>query len=118
MRLCFRSIIEPERRPPSPTWLDESTDTIVLDPELADIARQVQSGIYRQQSLGPTDSRDITPAPLTEELGGPEFVTLKVIWVCHPLDDAARSQSWGFKVRRVRFLFWYLAHMTWLSLLS
>lgn len=91
-----------EKRAPSPTWLDESTDTIALDPELAKIARQVKLDIHRQQSLGPGDNRSTSPAP--EELGGPESVVLKIAWVYHPSEDPGKPLIWAFRVKRVGLL--------------
>lgn len=95
--LYLRKYINPKPRTPSPALsADESVDSITLDPELAKIAREVQSERRRQQSMGP-ESRGGTPL----QEGGPENVILKIKWVPHPLDDAALPQAWTFRVKRV-----------------
>ena len=68
---------------------DDSMDTIVLDPELASIARRVK-----------TDAklRGGTPGA---DLGGPTTVELKVTWKPHPLNPQGAAQIWGFKQKRV-----------------
>ncbi len=73
----------------TPTYeADESTDNIALDPELASIARRVQSEALR----GDTPETDF---------GGPEEVKLKVVWRPHPLDPDGRGNSWGVTQKRV-----------------
>ncbi|KDQ62609.1 hypothetical protein JAAARDRAFT_30522 [Jaapia argillacea MUCL 33604] len=83
-------------RAPSPTSFDDddSTDTIVLDPELASIAREVKS----QSSHTISRLREVSLGP--ELIGGPEAVIIKVHWLPHPLDDAGRRKTWGFKLKR------------------
>ncbi|RDX53529.1 hypothetical protein OH76DRAFT_1453868 [Lentinus brumalis] len=72
----------------TPTYeADESTDNIALDPELASIARRVQSEALR----GDTPETDF---------GGPEEVKLKVVWRPHPLDPDGRGNSWGVTQKR------------------
>ncbi|KAI0699951.1 hypothetical protein C8T65DRAFT_658712 [Cerioporus squamosus] len=66
---------------------DESTDNIALDPELASIARRVQSEALR----GDTPETDV---------GGPEEVNLKVVWRPHPLDPSGSRDSWGVTQKR------------------
>ncbi|KAJ3490449.1 hypothetical protein NLI96_g1448 [Meripilus lineatus] len=96
MRARVKKYINPKPRTPSPALsADESVDSITLDPELAKIAREVQSERRRQQSMGP-ESRGGTPL----QEGGPENVILKIKWVPHPLDDAALPQAWTFRVKR------------------
>ena len=90
-------IIPIEVRAPSPTnFADESADTIVLDPELASIKKLVRSG---QLAHTPSASRGTTPALD----GGPETVTIRVKWKPHPMNDAAKSQQWDFKMKRVSY---------------
>lgn len=77
-------------RPPSPTFvLDETPDTIDLDPELAKIAEAVRQQVKHAH---------IVP----ERAGGPETVNIKVRWRPHPRNTSAEKQCWTFKVRRVR----------------
>ncbi|KAI0058271.1 hypothetical protein BV25DRAFT_1994402 [Artomyces pyxidatus] len=87
-RNLVRETLDARARSPSPTTYlpDDSTDTIVLDPELLSIARAVK----KQATYG-GDSMDS---------GGPENVTIKVNWRPHPLDDEGRPQVWGFKMKR------------------
>ncbi|KAI0784794.1 hypothetical protein C8Q75DRAFT_723568, partial [Abortiporus biennis] len=83
-------LLNVEKRAPSPTYVaDESTDTIVLDPELASIAKQVKS-----QTL---DSRghSMTPFDISDAV-----VSLKVRWKCHPLNESGKPEVWEFKLKR------------------
>ncbi|EIW59359.1 uncharacterized protein TRAVEDRAFT_166699 [Trametes versicolor FP-101664 SS1] len=76
-------------RPPSPTdFADESVDTIVLDDEMASIARRVQLDMKRQEG---------TPV---REGGGPETVKLKIIWKPHPLNPNGRADIWAMVQKR------------------
>ncbi|EGN98480.1 hypothetical protein SERLA73DRAFT_138959, partial [Serpula lacrymans var. lacrymans S7.3] len=57
-----RQTLNSPTRPASPTYLgDDSTDTIVLDPELAKIAQSIRSQVHLK-----------TNEP--EQVGGPEIV--------------------------------------------
>jgi hypothetical protein len=93
------SILQPRQtlnsgpRASSPTWLtaDDSNDSINLDPELAQIARDIRTA----------PATTTTTTTIGESGGGPEVVTVKVKWQPHPLDDAARPMVWGFKIKRV-----------------
>jgi hypothetical protein len=84
-----RQTLDQARRPVSPTLIaDDSTDTIVLDPELVQIAQEV-----RTQASQKSFTSEIS--------GGPEHVTIKVNWRPHPLNEAGRTSIWGFKMKRV-----------------
>ncbi|KAG8214631.1 hypothetical protein J3R82DRAFT_9708 [Butyriboletus roseoflavus] len=83
-----RQALAIQPRPPSPTFfLDDSTDTIDLDPELAKIAEAARQQVKHSH---------IDP----ERAGGPEAVNIKVRWRPHPLNPSAREQCWTFKMRR------------------
>jgi hypothetical protein len=81
-------------RADSPTndFLDDSVDTIVLDEDLASIARQVQARVNRRGDL--------------ESGGGPEIVTIKVHRLRHPLNSDDPAEVGSFVMKRV--LFFYL----------
>ncbi|KAI9058136.1 hypothetical protein FKP32DRAFT_1669077 [Trametes sanguinea] len=87
---AIRVIVGEVGRSASPTFdvVDDSVDTIVLDPELASIAKRVKAEVGRQGG---------TPVP---EGGGPEIVTLKIIWKPHPLNPNGRPEVWAMKQRR------------------
>ena len=70
--------------------MDDSMDTIVLDPELASIARRV----HREAEI-----RGGTPG---DEQGGPERVQIKVLWKPHPLNPEGKSETWSIEQKRVR----------------
>ncbi|TFY79612.1 hypothetical protein EWM64_g4405 [Hericium alpestre] len=72
---------------------DESTDTIVLDPELEMISRAA-----REQRARSSDDMDGGTAH--NRGGGPEDVTIKITWRPHPLNTAAQPEVWGFKLKR------------------
>ncbi|KAG6377124.1 hypothetical protein JVT61DRAFT_1175 [Boletus reticuloceps] len=83
-----RQALAYQPRPPSPTFpLDDSTDTIDLDPELAKIAEAVRQRVKHTH---------IDP----EHAGGPESVNIKVRWRPHPLNPSAQEQCWTFIVGR------------------
>ncbi len=76
-------------RAPSPTdFADDSVDTIVLDDEMASIARRVKLDMTRQGS------------PVREG-GGPETVKLKVFWKPHPLNPSGHADIWAMVQKRV-----------------
>lgn len=77
-------------RADSPTYdfIDDSVDTIVLDEDLASIARQVQARVNRRGDL--------------ESGGGPEIVTIKVHWLRLNSDGPADVGS--FEMKRVLLL--------------
>ncbi|KAH7885245.1 hypothetical protein F5I97DRAFT_1883914 [Phlebopus sp. FC_14] len=101
-RNLVRQALAVAPRAPSPTYLaDESTDTIVLDPELAVIAEAVKKEAQLTQNE-------------TEQTGGPEVVTIKVRWRPHPFNVSAGNQVWIFKMKRydtLRDLFEELADL-------
>ncbi|OJT09434.1 hypothetical protein TRAPUB_14097 [Trametes pubescens] len=75
-------------RAPSPTdFADDSVDTIVLDDEMASIARRVKLDMTRQGS------------PVREG-GGPETVKLKVFWKPHPLNPSGHADIWAMVQKR------------------
>jgi hypothetical protein len=76
-------------RPDSPSneHIDDSIDTIVLDEDLASIARDVRAQVSRGADV--------------EKRGGPEIVTIKVHWLAHPLNVDGRSDVWTFETKRV-----------------
>jgi hypothetical protein len=75
-------------RADSPTneYIDDSIDT-VLDEDLASIAREAKAQVNRG---GDFESRL-----------GPEFITIKVHWLPHPLNAGGRADVWTFEVNRV-----------------
>ncbi|KAH7927763.1 hypothetical protein BV22DRAFT_248311 [Leucogyrophana mollusca] len=88
-RNLVRQALDIGPRPVSPVqFADDSTDTIVLDPELAKIAETI-----RNQASQPKKSEP-------EQAGGPEEVILKVRWRPHPLQEDTRKHVWAFKMRR------------------
>lgn len=77
-------------RAASPTeGVDDPIDTIVLDPELASIARRVHKE---------AEMRGTTPV---DNQGGPEQVQIKVLWKPHPLNADGKSETWGIEQKRV-----------------
>ncbi|KAJ6621798.1 hypothetical protein B0H10DRAFT_2214857 [Mycena sp. CBHHK59/15] len=76
-------------RAPSPTLYeaDESTDTIVLDPELARIANSVALKAHRPYS-----------EPSDNELS--DTVTITVKWQPHPLSEKGKIPDSAFKMNR------------------
>ncbi|KAH9948864.1 hypothetical protein B0H21DRAFT_820607 [Amylocystis lapponica] len=92
----IRQFMGPSARAPSPMMVgDDSTDTIILDPELASIARRIQS-----QASFPKSQSSFGDAAGSQEGGGPENVTIKVRWKPHPLNTAGKSEVWDFKIKR------------------
>ncbi|KAI0357533.1 hypothetical protein OH77DRAFT_1422395 [Trametes cingulata] len=69
-------------------FADESVDTVVLDDELAAIARRVKEEARRHGG---------TPVP---EGGGPETVKLRIVWTPHPLNPEGRQEVWAMKQKR------------------
>ncbi|KAF9221601.1 hypothetical protein BS17DRAFT_785030 [Gyrodon lividus] len=87
-RNLVRQALTFEPRAPSPThFADDSTDTIVLDPELAKIAEAVRKQVQHSQ----IDAG---------QAGGPQVVTIKVSWRPHPLNSSAEKLVWVFKMQR------------------
>ncbi|KAG6334693.1 hypothetical protein ID866_4392 [Astraeus odoratus] len=86
-RHLVRQALAVEARAPSPILVpDDSTDTIVLDPELAKIEEAVKKQATQQKFRG--------------EGGGPEIVEIKVSWIPHPLNSAAQKHVWVFHIKR------------------
>ncbi|KAF8551692.1 hypothetical protein OG21DRAFT_1444749 [Imleria badia] len=86
--ILVRQALAFQPRAPSPTlFLDDTPDTIDLDPELAKIAEAVRQQVKHAH---------IDP----ERAGGPETVNIKVRWRPHPRNTSAEEQWWTFKVRR------------------
>ena len=89
--MFLRRLVGIQPRAPSPIeGMDDSMDTIILDPELASIARRV----HRE-----TELRGGTPG---DDQGGPERVQIKVLWKPHPLNPEGKSETWGIEQKRVR----------------
>lgn len=78
-------------RPDSPSneYIDDSIDAIVLDEDLASIAREVRAEV------------DLNRGGDLERRGGPEVVTIKVHWLPHPLNTDGRADDWTFVMKRV-----------------
>ncbi|TFK73623.1 hypothetical protein BDN72DRAFT_761196 [Pluteus cervinus] len=75
----------PNIRPLSPSFdPDESTDTIIFDPELASIAKSVSRA--RIVSQNTADAKDT--------------IKLSVTWQAHPLDAHAEPYAWVFTIHR------------------
>ena len=76
-------------RPDSPSneHVDESMDSIVLDEDLASIARDVRAQVNRGNDV--------------EKRGGPEIVTIKVHWQPHPLNVDGHANIWTIEMNRV-----------------
>lgn len=89
-----RELVGLAPRAESPTWNagDESADTIVLAPELAEISRQVRN----ERKHGISDQ-----AHQPVDGGGPEFANITVHWRSHPLNPNGTTNSWKFKIKRV-----------------
>ena len=94
--------LSPPVRSSSPDFevVENTEDSIVLDPELAKIARKAEIEVRRQASVTPGPGRDSTPA----DIGGPEIVTLKVKWRPHPLKKLEKLHLLEFKLKRVCLL--------------
>ncbi|KAF8887183.1 hypothetical protein BD779DRAFT_1662606 [Infundibulicybe gibba] len=77
-------------RPISPTQFegDDSTDTIILDEELAQIVRSVQSQSRSQPHI-PSD-----------EIKDNDTLNVSVKWKPHPLNKAGKEHIWVFKINR------------------
>ncbi|PIL22748.1 hypothetical protein GSI_15441 [Ganoderma sinense ZZ0214-1] len=88
-RQAVQRLVGIQPRAPSPTeGMDDSMDTIVLDPELASIARR----IHKEAEM-----RGGTPG---DDQGGPEQVQIKVLWKPHPLNPEGREETWGIVQKR------------------
>lgn len=76
-------------RPDSPSneYIDDSMDSIVLDEDLASIAREARARVNHGGDL--------------EKRGGPENVTITVHWQPHPLNPDNSIDVWTFVTKRV-----------------
>ena len=76
-------------RPDSPTneFIDDSMDSIMLDEDLASIAREARARVNHGGDL--------------EKRGGPENVTIKVYWQPHPLGPDNNIDVWTFVTKKV-----------------
>lgn len=90
--LNVRNIIHKELgnvpRPDSPSneYIDDSMDSIVLDEDLASIAREARARVKHGGDI--------------ETRGGPENVTIKVHWQPHPLSPDNSIDVWTFVTKR------------------
>ncbi|KAF9450560.1 hypothetical protein P691DRAFT_810094 [Macrolepiota fuliginosa MF-IS2] len=78
------------QRAPSPTNFEDfedSTDTIVLDPELERIAKAVTSQSGGGQSIPQTS-------------GTSETLTISVKWQKHPLNPVEQERLWSYRISR------------------
>ncbi|KAF7979999.1 hypothetical protein HWV62_40094 [Athelia sp. TMB] len=90
-RNLVRQALQAAPRAVSPTYYqaDDSAD-IMLDPELAQIKKNVQKA-RSTASNGKTSA---------SSGGGPQDVIVKVRWQPHPLDDSAKPTTFGYKLNR------------------
>ncbi|PFH46528.1 hypothetical protein AMATHDRAFT_50986 [Amanita thiersii Skay4041] len=91
-RNIVRQTLDPHRRAMSPVALDldDSTDTIILDPELARIAKSVAL----ESTLDGPPRRFQTPT------GEQDTVLLSVRWQPYPQDPNGSEDVWVFKMNR------------------
>ncbi|KAH9042155.1 hypothetical protein EDB85DRAFT_2139510 [Lactarius pseudohatsudake] len=85
VRNLVSTTLQDSLRADSPTndFIDDSVDTIVLDEDLASIAREVQARVNRRGDV--------------ESGGGPEIVTIKVRWL---LNSDGRADVWTLEMKR------------------
>ncbi|KAH9065443.1 hypothetical protein EDB87DRAFT_1595903 [Lactarius vividus] len=85
VRNLVSTTLQDSLRADSPTndFIDDSIDTIVLDEDLASIAREVQARVNRRGDI--------------ESGGGPEIVTIKVRWL---LNRDGRADVWTLDMKR------------------
>ncbi|KAF7346600.1 hypothetical protein MSAN_01888200 [Mycena sanguinolenta] len=77
-----------ERTPSPPPDADDSTDTILLDPELQEIMHQAAARAQRSHS-----------EPVDSELA-PETLEITVKWIPHPLNESGQKNESIFKLNR------------------
>ncbi|KDR82499.1 hypothetical protein GALMADRAFT_237823 [Galerina marginata CBS 339.88] len=83
-----RQTLKAAVRAPSPTFdPDESTDTIIFQPELNAIAKGIKAQSHARSSLPP-------------EATAEDHVILNVTWHPHPLKTGAQKQKWQYKIDR------------------
>ncbi|KAF4590037.1 hypothetical protein EYR40_009568 [Pleurotus pulmonarius] len=93
-RNVVRQALAPAPRPASPTAFDpdESTDTIILAPELAMIAKTTKSQASFSQ-ISPGNSFPPTPHATGS-------ILISVRWTPHPLNASGKAENWAFKMNR------------------
>ncbi|KAF8195401.1 hypothetical protein BJ912DRAFT_956829 [Pholiota molesta] len=81
-------------RAPSPTLFDpdESTDTVIFQPELDAIAQEIAETSHRESSQAPADD--------VQDHGVEDHVVLTVIWHPHPLATNAQKSEWQYRIDR------------------
>ncbi|KAF8158052.1 hypothetical protein B0H34DRAFT_707321 [Crassisporium funariophilum] len=86
-------------RAPSPTLFDpdDSTDTIILQPELTAIAQEIAS--HSQYTYTPSHL-SASKTTHEEEDGSEDHVVLDVKWQRHPLDLDGMEDEWQYKINR------------------
>lgn len=86
----YRQIMGANPRPKTPPLevLDDPTDIMELDPELALVVKQMQSERARGGSAAP-------------DTGGPPVVSITVKWIPHPKDPSTQGHTETFRVKRV-----------------
>jgi len=90
VRNVIRSAFAELPRPDSPSneYVEDSTmDSIVLDEDLASIAREARARVHHGGDL-------------EKKRGGPENVTIKVHWLPHPLNPGSSNDVWSFVTKR------------------
>lgn len=91
-RFCSKELGNvPRPDSPSNEYIDDSMDSIVLDEDLASIAREARARVNHGGDL--------------EKRGGPENVTIKVHWQPHPLSPDNNVDVWNFVTKRVFMFF-------------
>jgi hypothetical protein len=86
-RSAFAELPRPDS--PSNEYVEDSTmDSIVLDEDLASIAREARARVHHGGDL-------------EKKRGGPENVTIKVHWLPHPLNPGSSNDVWSFVTKRV-----------------
>ncbi|EIM85993.1 uncharacterized protein STEHIDRAFT_157519 [Stereum hirsutum FP-91666 SS1] len=98
-RNVVRQTLEPTPRAPSPGnfSFDDSTDTIVLDPEFASIASAVKKQSQRSFEGGQNSHKSDAN---NDRGGGPETVTIRVKWRPHPLHTGEKPEVFPFTMKR------------------
>ncbi|CAA7262910.1 unnamed protein product [Cyclocybe aegerita] len=86
-----RKTLQAAARPSSPTVIDldpdESTDTIILQPELNALAQEIAEQARRGSSQAP-------------EVTSGDEVVITVRWQPHPLDTNGKKEEWKYQMER------------------
>jgi len=87
--------LAPVRRAASPIHvdLDDSADTIALQPELKAIAKEIAKNSQYTHLMN--DKAVLAP--------GADHVTMKVKWQPHPMDQHGKAEEWQYQMDRVCF---------------